>query len=297
MIRESNSELAPFDPLWNYSDAAGTESRFRDLLTAARASGNVGYLAELLTQIARAQGLQQKYAEAHATLDEVEHLITGGTDPAHVRSLLERGRIWNSSGRPEKSVPFFEQALDSARQAGFEFYAVDAAHMLGVATKGVQSLKWHEEAIRMSEAASDPRARKWLGALYNNTGWTYHAMGRHADALAMFEKHLQLRTTEHNEIQVGIALWSIAKMFRFLGRVEEALSLQLQVLTRPERQGNDSEGYTREEIGECLVLLGRQDDARAYFARAWELLQNDAWLSQDEPQRLERLRVLGAAGS
>jgi tetratricopeptide (TPR) repeat protein len=292
MTSESSSELSSFDALWNYSDPASTEAKFRELTQVAREACNPAYLAELLTQIARAQGLQQKYAQAHATLDEVEHLIAADTQVAHVRSLLERGRLWNSSGSPEKSVPFFEQALDSARQEGFEFYAVDAAHMLGIVTTGHQSLKWHEEAIRMSEAAGDPRARKWLGALYNNTGWTYHEMGRHADALTMFEKHLQVRTAEHNEVQVGIALWSCGKMLRFLGRVDEALSMQRDGLTRPERQGDDSEGYTREEVGECLLLLGKSEEARPHFVRAWELLHNDAWLRQNEPDRLKRLRVL-----
>src|SRR5688572_32291383 len=36
---------------------------------------SAGYLAELLTQIARTQGLQQKYVEADATLDEADRLI------------------------------------------------------------------------------------------------------------------------------------------------------------------------------------------------------------------------------
>ena len=297
MSQESNSGLPAFDALWNYGEPSGTESKFRALLPQARASGNIEYLAELLTQIARTQGLQQKYTDAHATLNEVEDLLTAGTHTARVRSLLERGRTWNSSGSPDKSLPLFEKALELARQAGLQFHAVDAAHMLAIVCTGDQSLRWNEEAIRMAEAASDPRARKWLGPLYNNTGWTYHDMGRHADALAMFEKHFHLRTEEKNEAQAGIALWSIAKMRRFLGSVEEALTLQFEVLRRPERQGNDSEGYTREEIGECLLRLGRQDEAAPYFARAWELLHDDPWLRQDEPQRLERLRTLGTVSS
>jgi hypothetical protein len=68
----------------------------------------------------------------------------------------------------------------------------------------------------------------------------------------------------------------------------------MELLELPERQNNDAEGYTREEIGECLLLLGRPAEAAPYFARAWDLLHNDPWLIQDEPQRLERLKRLGS---
>jgi len=34
-------------------------------------------------------------------------------------------------------------------------------------------------------------------------------------------------------------------------------------------------------------------EAAPHFARAWELLHNDPWLSRDEPERLARLKRLG----
>src|SRR5262245_61487941 len=80
------SELPDFDTIWNFDDPAGTEAKFRDLLPKARQSGNQSYTAELLTQVARAQGLQQKFAEAQATLDEVDTLLKPETKTARVRS-------------------------------------------------------------------------------------------------------------------------------------------------------------------------------------------------------------------
>src|SRR5688572_31215152 len=88
-----NSDLPAFDTFWNFGDPAGTEAKFREVLPQARASGDAGYLAELLTQIARTQGLQQKYVEADATLDEADRLINPDMKAARVRSLLERGRV------------------------------------------------------------------------------------------------------------------------------------------------------------------------------------------------------------
>jgi hypothetical protein len=48
-----------------------------------------------------------------------------------------------------------------------------------------------------------------------------------------------------------------------------------------------------EELGECLLALGRADEARRYFALAYEKLSADSWLVQNESARLERLRALG----
>src|SRR4029453_11412829 len=261
------SDLTSFDALWNYNDPAGTEARFRELLPRARESSNPGYAAELLTQIARTQGLQQKFDEAHATLDGVDASLKPDMKVARVRSRLERGRVFNSSGKAKESIPIFRDALLLAQESGLENYAIDAAHMLGIAEKGQESLKWNLEAIRLAEAAKDPEARRWLGPLYNNTGWKYFDMGDYAEALKLFERDIEFRKQTATNVEVGIARWSVAKTLRQLGRVEESLKLQTELLDDPDRQNNDSEGYTREEIGECLLMLKRPAEAAPYFAR------------------------------
>jgi len=292
-MNQDATGLPWINDLWNYDDPTASEARFRELLTRAREAGEVPYSVEVLTQIARAQGLQQRFDDARATLEDVESRLTPEMHTARVRMLLERGRVENSSGDPQGSVTWFEQALALATENGLEFYAVDAAHMLGIVMPGEGSLAWNQKAMQMAEAAKDPRARRWMGSLSNNLGWTYHDLGRHADALAMFEKHLAIRTEQGDTLQMGIARWSMAKELRFLGRVEEALAAQESLLTYPGRQDNDSEGYTQEEIAECLLALGRKNEARPHFARAWELLREDPWLKRDEADRLDRLRKLG----
>src|SRR4051812_39631838 len=78
-------QVPEFDSLWNYDDPAGTEAKFRDLLPTTRASGDTAYLAELMTQIARAQGSQQEFADANATLDQADALIQPEMKTALVR--------------------------------------------------------------------------------------------------------------------------------------------------------------------------------------------------------------------
>jgi tetratricopeptide (TPR) repeat protein len=278
-----------FDGWWDYNDPSGTEAKFRQALSEQRTTANPGYIVELLTQIARTQGLQMKFDEAHATLDEADSGLTPAMDTARVRSLLERGRVFNSAGMAERSVPLFEESLARARAAGLDAYAVDAAHMLGIVARGDDSLRWNETAMSLAEASADPVAQKWLGALYNNTGWTYFDLKRYPDALRMFERDVAFRDQGSNKEAAGIARWSRAKVLRHLGRVDEALSSQKELLDWPELQGGENEGYTREEIAECLMALGRSGEAKPHFARAWELLRENIWLKRDEPERLARL--------
>src|SRR4051812_19101203 len=107
-------ELPQFDKLWNYAKPAETEARFREVLAQAAGIAPLNYRLELLTQIARCQGLQGSFDLANATLDEVERdlLHDRSTDVARSRYLLERGRLHNSSGDPAAAMRFFDQACE-----------------------------------------------------------------------------------------------------------------------------------------------------------------------------------------
>jgi tetratricopeptide (TPR) repeat protein len=290
------NELPAVDSGWNYQDASASEANFRALIAQARDAEQQAYVAEAMTQLARSIGLQRRFDEAHAVLDEVETLLADDMSRARVRLALERGRVINSSGDPAGSIPYFESALSLAEASGYEYLAVDAAHMLGIVSEPDDAIRWNETAMRMAEAASDQRVRRWLGPLYNNLAWTYNDIGKHEEALALFERDLALRESQGQTFEASIALWSKAKTLRFLGRVDEALAIQESLVDHPERQGNPAEGYTHEEIGECLLLLGREAEAKAHFAIAYERLGNDPWLEANEPDRLARLRVLGGVG-
>lgn len=290
-VKHPSTDLPDFDALWNYNDPAGTAEKFQEILPNARQAGDRSYLAQLLTQIARTQGLQREFGAAHKTLDEADGLIDAAMPVARIRYLLERGRVFNSSKQQAKARPLFLQAWELAREQNQDFYAVDAAHMLAIVDKGDPSLAWNEKAIKLAEQSADAKANGWLGSLYNNTGWTYHDMGRFQDALACFEKNLAWQTERGKQEKIGVAKWSIARTLRSLGRVEEALTRQQELLEEHQAAGT-SDGYVHEELGECLLLLDRTAESRPHFARAHELLSKDPWLTANESERLERLRKL-----
>src|SRR5688572_29592215 len=110
--------LPDFDKLWDYGNPAKTESAFREILPAARDSGNSGYLIELLTQVARTHSLRKQFDQAHRLLDEAEGLLKPDLKRARVRYLLERGRAFNSARDVKKAKPLFLEAWELARTAG-----------------------------------------------------------------------------------------------------------------------------------------------------------------------------------
>jgi hypothetical protein len=172
-----NDQLPNFDLLWDYDNPQATEHAFQELLPRARAAGQADYLAALLTQLARAQGLQRSFDAAHRTLDEVETLRASASARTGIRYALERGRVFNSAGQPDRARAYFLQAWDLARARGEEAYAIDAAHMLGIVEPPDQQLHWNQRALAMAERSTDARARRWRGSLHNNIGWTHHGLG------------------------------------------------------------------------------------------------------------------------
>ncbi len=182
-----------FDALWDYEHPDQTEVAFRQLLPQAEHSYGRSYHLQLLTQIARTQSLQRKFVEAHQTLDDVKGELRAELVVPTIRYLLERGRTFNSSGHPDEALTLFQQAWDLAsKHTEAAFFAVDAAHMLAIASSSFEEkITWNTTALQAAETSTDEQARGWCRPLYNNLGWTYHDQGEYERALAYFQKALQ----------------------------------------------------------------------------------------------------------
>lgn len=272
------------DDLWDYHDLAKSETSFRELLAK-----EPEHRAEILTQIARAQGLQGEFDKAHTTLDEVEHLPTD--ERIKVRYLLERGRVYNSAKQKEEARKLFLEAYELARSIGVDFYAIDAAHMMAIVEPLEEQIPWHEKALGLCETTTDERAKKWLGSITNNTAWTYHDLGRFEEALETFQKALAWHEANGKPDTIRIAKWSVARALRSLQHYQAALEMQQKLLKECE-ENFIQDGYVYEELGECLLALGQANEAKPYFAKAHEYLSQDPWFVKYESSRLERLSTL-----
>jgi tetratricopeptide (TPR) repeat protein len=269
---------AQIDALWTIDDPAAGLAKLRQALATHPGSAD-----ELHTQICRALGLQRKFAEGWAELAKVS------ADPSPivgVRVQLESGRLKNTSGDPMAAKPYFTEALELARQGRFDYYAVDAAHMLAIVTSGKDSVAWGEKALSMADKSKDPRAQHWKGSLLNNLGWTYHDEGDYPKALAEFKAAEAFQTKFGTPVTIRLSKWAVARCLRSLKMYQAASDILQELLKFPEA------GYASEELGEDLLALGRADEAKPYFKKAFELLSQDLELRDHDATRLKRLHDL-----
>jgi tetratricopeptide (TPR) repeat protein len=107
-----------FNGLWDYNHPDESEKRFRRLFAADPGYDDVHL--QLLTQIARAQGLQGNFEGAQRTLDLAQTHLDAQTVTAAARYALERGRAFNSAGDRDQARGLFQQAFEQAQAAGLD---------------------------------------------------------------------------------------------------------------------------------------------------------------------------------
>jgi len=293
MTAVASTSLPEFDKLWNFDNPTETEVKFREILPLAELPQDLDYRLQLLTQIARTQGLQRKFAEAHSTLNDVERSLTQDTWLAAIRYNLERGRVFNSSQEKAKALPFFLAAFELSNQKHKDDFAVDAAHMLAIAeSTSEKQMEWNLKALAIAEGSSDVRVQGWLGSLYNNIGWTYHDSGRFTEALELFRKALAFRETRKDPSTIRIAKWCIARTYRSLNQLEQSLEIQ-KALEAEFDQLQEKDGYVFEELGELYLIKGMAVEAQKYFGLAYYELSKDEGFKTNEAQRLARIKELG----
>jgi tetratricopeptide (TPR) repeat protein len=226
--------------LWDFHDPAGSEERFRD--AAAAADGEQRGI--WLTQVARALGLQERYDDAHAVLDD---LSPDGSAEVAVRLLLEQGRLYRSTGDPDHARPFFAEAAAAAERAALDELRVDALHMVALVSDPADQVAITERALAVAGASADPRARDWDASLLNNLGMTHADAGDFGRALVAFEDALAARERIGDTGRTRVARWMVAWALRNLGRRDEALALQRHLKAELVALGEE-DPYVDEEL-------------------------------------------------
>ena len=213
--------------LWNFDDLDGTEQRLHAQLDQETTDSG---RAELLTQLARVEGLRQSFDEGEELIGQAEALA-GDSVQARIRIDLERGRLLRSGGDAIAAMPLFETAFNAAREADEQFIAVDAAHMCAIAAPDrVSRQAWTQRGIDIAQASPDRNVSYWLGPLYNNLGVDHAEAGEHDAALDAFKRALEVRLRyPENPPAIQWAKESVAEQLRALGRDEEAKAVLRQV--------------------------------------------------------------------
>jgi tetratricopeptide (TPR) repeat protein len=252
--------------LWDFGDLETTEARLAKQLEVE--TDDAGR-AEVLTQLARVQGLQAQFAAASRLLDEAERRA-GSSTVARARIDLERGRSLRSSGEQAAAFPLFGSAYELALESGHDFIAADAAHMAAIADpEGAEA--WTVRGVELAERSA--AAAYWLGPLYNNLGWARLEAGDAAAALEAFERALAARERQpQRQDEIAIARYCVARSLRELGRPADAVGQAERAVAWADGSGRP-DGWFHEELAEDYAALGRDDDAATHARLAIPLLE------------------------
>ena len=226
------ARAADLAALWDFSDPAGSEARFRAALAGAK--GDEALI--LRTQIARTHGLRKDFAKAREELGEIEVAIPTAGAQARARYWLELGRTFASGRHDEKAVSeadrrrareAYEKALAISRLASLDALTIDALHMFAfVDTAPASQLAWGLKALAVVEASTQPEAKRWEASIRNNLGEALFDLGRHEEALGQFRRALFLREKGTNAAATRVAREQVARTLRALGRPGDAAAIE-----------------------------------------------------------------------
>jgi tetratricopeptide (TPR) repeat protein len=272
---------------WDFGDLDATERRLRAAL--AEEASDAGR-AEVLTQLARVDGLRGEFETGDRILDEAAELA-GDAAVAGARIDLERGRLRRSGGDPGAARPLFDSAFAAAEKTEEWFIAADAAHMAALVAHDRDGfVEWTQRGLALAEQHA--AAAYWAGPLLNNLGWEHFEQAEYADALAAFERALEAREREPaNPEPIALARYAVGKTLRMLGRADEAIPLLEQSVDWAAGEGKP-DGWYHEELAAAYAAPGRDDAAREQALLAIPLLERDDPSFGEDAERSTSLRAL-----
>jgi tetratricopeptide (TPR) repeat protein len=279
----------PLRPFWDFDDLDASEQRFRRLLGQVTTDEA---RAEVLTQLARVEGLRGRFDEGERLLQTAEALADG-SKLAAARIQLERGRLYRSSGDEPGARPLFESAFALSLEAGEHAHAADAAHMAAlVAPDRAAMVVWTQRGVEIAANSQHGQVRHWLGPLLNNLGWAYYETGDYELALEAFQDALTAREEYPEErAEIEIARYAVGKTLRALGRPGEAVAQLEQAVSWAQSEG-EPDGWFHEELAEEYAALGRHGEAREHARLALSLLWEADESFAGDSERVDRLDEL-----
>jgi tetratricopeptide (TPR) repeat protein len=263
--------------LWDHSNPELSEQRFRSALQTASA----GDALILQTQIARTYGIRRDFSQAQQILAGIEPQIQSAGVEAQVRYYLELGRTYSSATHSPESQTAevrtlarsaYLQAFELAQAGKLDHLAIDALHMMTfVDTAPEDQLEWNRKAVVLMQSSTQPEAESWEGSLRNNTGYALHLLGRYEEALGEFKLALAAFEQGGNRGAIRIAHWMIAWTLRSMGRLNEAIEIQLR-LEKESDQAGEPDPYVFEELEQLYRALNNLERADFYAARRKAIL-------------------------
>ncbi|MEI7576169.1 MAG: tetratricopeptide repeat protein [Armatimonadota bacterium] len=207
---------------WNFGDPVATRAAFEELLPTLTDRAEQ---LDVHAQIARTYSLpgeNQKCLDYLGTYWK-EGLELGGRAAASL--MIEAGRAYRGLGMIEQARKGFEDVSVN----GPEDLRIDALHMLALISEGDQVAFFNQKAITLAKTSKDEWARRWIGSLYNNMGWSCFEAGELDEALEYFESVLLARYEFGQSERVREAQWCIGHTLLAMGRIKDATDIHLEM--------------------------------------------------------------------
>lgn len=300
----NKSQLDSFDELFS-GNPVDIERNLSALLPEAEKRADKSSYLQILSQIALAQAMQQKFDIAHQTLDKAEKLLEPQYQLAKIRLLLERGRVYHQSDKLDQALSLFIQSYDLSRLSPeFDFHTVNVSHMVAIVEKHAEGkIEWNKRAINLAEQTKDERCHAWLGPIYNNLAQNYIEAEKYLEALQSFEKCKAHAEERGDQIVIRGALWGVGRALRGLNKLDQALDIQNDLLKEYEKISEQGllpmeliyigRGLVFEELAEIHFAKESDEQTQKYAHLAYEDLSKDAWMKKLYPERIQRLLELG----
>ena len=246
---------------WDFADPAATAEHFR---RAADEEPTNEASAVLRTQQARATGVAGDFEAASRILEEIESAgLDESATHARARLAIERGRVLNSTGDPAACRGVLRRSPSPGhgrrrwwarpRRPAHERYRRQRSRRTG------SSPALERAGAVRGRGVRGPAIRRWRGPVLNNLGWDLHDAGRPEEALAVFERAVEVREEAGQAAEALIARWCVGRTLRTLGRYDEALALMRELAAEPGAR----EEYVHEEIAANVAALARWNGSNA----------------------------------
>ncbi len=229
---------------FDFDNAAETERRFQDYYRVAVARHDDLAAAELLTQVARAQGVQDHVQDANATLRSGAFALANPR--LRARFALESGRLLRRGGDRDSAAQHFQQAFEIAQAAHLDALAVDAAHMMALISSGDDTQHWVERGLAIAQASHDPVARHWVGTICFNWATSLSERGDHQAATTYFGRSLTAREHEGDRDLIRTTQLALAHELGLTDQTQRARVMLLRLLQEARATGANTDAIQAE---------------------------------------------------
>ena len=305
---QKNNNLENFDEIMGkLGNPVLIEAKLQELSLQAKKLSNNSIYLQMLSQIALMQAVQQKFDQAHATLDDADKQLQPKDYVAAVRLLLERGRVFQQAGDIDQAKKYFDESYELSKLHDLDFHTINAAHMIAIVVSTLEEkIAWNELALSLALQTQDKKAVQWLAPLYNNLGQNYFDAKDYEKSLEHYQKALILfqNDARYSHANFIFAQWTIARCMRALGRVDEAFALQNELLLEIKNIENSKQygmpeemfflirGFVYEELAEICIVQNDNQQAKIYAQVALQDLANNEMFVTTSPERIEHLQKL-----